>query len=54
MIKDYTITEAGYKTCCVTTFKDLTYGKDSKIEGWGVRELMQFVFTVGDVTQPDK
>ena len=28
--------------------------KDSKIEGLGVRELAQFVFTLGDVTQPDK
>ena len=27
--------------------------KDSKIEGQGVRELAQFVFTVGDVTRPD-
>ena len=33
---------------------DISRPEDSKVEGWGVRELTQFVFTVGDITRPDK
>ena len=32
----------------------MVLSKDYKIKGKGVRELTQFVFTVGDVTRPDK